>query len=88
EKEMSDTMNRPMNSEEVEALVQEVMQSKNLFYAIRMEGTCREVRRRTIPSEEKTYKPIVEVTKSEQIFSFYHKKGTMVGFWTPDNAQG
>ncbi|PGR99968.1 MULTISPECIES: acetolactate decarboxylase [Bacillus] len=88
EKEMSYTINRPMNREEVEALLHELMPSKNLFYAIRMDGTFREVRTRTVPRQEKPYTLLVEVTKSQPIFSFSHTKGTMAGFWTPDYAQG
>ncbi|MEH7463517.1 acetolactate decarboxylase [Bacillus thuringiensis] len=88
EKEMSYTIEQPMNREEVEALLHELMPSKNLFYAIRMDGTFREVRTRTVPRQEKPYTPIVEVTKSQPIFSFSHTTGTMTGFWTPDYAQG
>ena len=40
---MSYTVERSMNREEVEALLHELMPSKNLFYAIRMDGTFREV---------------------------------------------
>ena len=52
EKEMSYTVERPMNREEVEALLYELMPSKNLFYGIRMDGTFREVRTRTVPRQE------------------------------------
>ena len=53
-----------------------------------MDGTFREVRTRTVPRQEKPYTPLVEVTKSQPIFSFKHTEGTLAGFWTPDYAQG
>lgn len=49
---MSYTVEHPMNREEVEALLHELMPSKNLFYGIRMDGTFREVRTRTVPRQE------------------------------------
>ncbi|HDR8109292.1 acetolactate decarboxylase [Bacillus thuringiensis] len=88
EKEMSYTVEHSMNREEVEALLHELMPSKNLFYGIRMDGTFREVRTRTVPRQEKPYTPLVEVTKSQPIFSFENTEGTLAGFWTPDYAQG
>ncbi len=56
------------------------MPSKNLFYGIRMDGTFREVRTRTVPRQEKPYTPLVEVTKSQPIFSFENTEGTLAGF--------
>jgi acetolactate decarboxylase len=63
-------------------------QEKNIFHAVKMEGTFEYVKTRSVPKQEKPYPPLVEVTAHEPIFEFHDIKGTMVGFYCPDYFVG
>ena len=82
---MSYTVEHPMNREEVEALLHELMPSKtylwysNGWYVPRSKNENGSKTR-------KPYTPLVEVTKSQPI-SFENTEGTLAGFWTPDYAR-
>ncbi|WP_017812810.1 acetolactate decarboxylase [Paenibacillus shenyangensis] len=88
EAQQTHELNRTLNREQLEKVLDELISSPNLFHAIRIEGTFREVHTRTVPHQEKPYKPFVEVTKSQPSFHFTNVKGIIAGFWTPAFAQG
>ncbi|MDA7025451.1 acetolactate decarboxylase [Bacillus sp. CLL-7-23] len=81
-------INKPMTREQFEQEMKHLMPSENLFYAIRIDGVFKKVKTRTVEVQEKPYKPMVEVVKDQPIFDFDHIKGTIVGFWTPQYANG
>ncbi len=56
--------------------------STNLFYAIRVDGVFSYIRTRSVPKQD-SYRPIVEATKAQRIFEFQDIKGTIAGFFTP-----
>jgi acetolactate decarboxylase len=60
----------------------------NAVYAIRLEGTFRHVKARSIPTQARPYKVMAEVVKTQPTFEFNEVAGTMVGFWTPPSMQG
>ena len=66
-----------------EALVN-MMPRKDAFYAIRVSGTFKQVRVRTIPNQDKPYRPLEEVLKKQIEFEYKDIEGTVVGFWSPD----
>jgi acetolactate decarboxylase len=59
-----------------------LLPSHNMCYAIRLEGTFRHVKVRSVPKQE-CYRPLVEVAKDQPVFSFDSIEGTMAGFFTP-----
>jgi len=58
-----------------------LLPSPNLFYATRVEGSFSHVGTRSIPRQE-SYRPIVEITKSQTTFDFDEIAGCIVGFFT------
>ncbi|MBP3040410.1 acetolactate decarboxylase [Bacillaceae bacterium Marseille-Q3522] len=72
---------------ELEELIKSLFKSENLFYAIRIDGTFKEMKTRTVSYQEKPV-PMTEAVKVQPVFSFMNIPGTMVGFWTPAYAQG
>ena len=87
----ADTTHRldgPMPRPEVEALVDRLAPSGNLFYALRVNGTFARVVTRTVPMQTPPYPPLTEATADEPITTFTDIAGTLVGFRTPDYAQG
>jgi len=71
----------------LEALDQAVP-SKNLFYAIRVDGRFAHVRVRSVPRQKKPYPPLVEVTAHQPEFEHRDISGSLVGFRFPDYATG
>ena len=62
--------------------------TKNIFYAIKIEGVFKYIKTRSVPGQTKPYPPLVEVTKNQPIFEFHDVKGTIVGFRCPVYVKG
>ena len=67
---------------DIESLLDTLIPSPNMLYAIRIDGRFRHVRARAVPKTE-NYTPLVEATKHQPVFDFYDAEGTMAGFFTP-----
>lgn len=57
--------------------------SKNMLYAIRVDGNFSRVRTRSIPKTE-NYTPLVEATAFQKECLLKEIEGTLVGFYTPE----
>ncbi|MFP4154481.1 MAG: acetolactate decarboxylase [Halothiobacillaceae bacterium] len=64
------------------ALLDRLIPSRNMLYALRVEGRFASVRTRSVPRQD-AYRPLVEVAREQPEFDFADVDGTMVGFWTP-----
>lgn len=71
----------------VTSLVDQALSSDNLMYAIRIKGTFREVRTRTVMRQLPPYPPLTEAAKGQQEATFHDVEGTLAGFRTPDFEQ-
>jgi len=85
------TFYRPISHEDVAQemdypafldLIQHLIPSSNIFYAIRMEGVFAYVKTRSVPRQE-NYRPLVDVAKDQPEFEFQNVAGTLAGFITP-----
>ncbi len=56
--------------------------SKNICYALRIDGHFHHVKVRSVPKQE-NYRPLVEVAKEQAVFEFEDISGTLLGFYTP-----
>ncbi len=63
-------------------LLNALIPSENMLYAIRIDGSFRHVRTRAVPRSE-NYKPLVEATANQPVFDFYDVQGCLAGFYTP-----
>ena len=61
---------------------------KNIFHAVKIEGSFSYVKTRSVPGQEKPYPPLVEVTANQPIFEFHDIEGTIVGFCSPEYVEG
>jgi acetolactate decarboxylase len=57
--------------------------SPNYFYAIRIDGTFKMIKARSVPAQKKPYPILTEVVKTQPVFEFKDVKGTLAGFFTP-----
>lgn len=62
--------------------------SKNIFFAIRIDGMFETMRTRSIPSQKKPYQPLIKVVKDQSVFKFTNVEGTMVGIHCPPFIKG
>lgn len=62
--------------------------SLNLFYAVRVEGTFKELTVRSVHAQPKPYPPLAEVVNNQSVFRFEDIRGTLVGFRCPAYAKG
>lgn len=78
-----------MNYSQIQDLLADATQNrKNIFHAVKIEGTFEYVKTRSLPGQEKPYPPLVEVTAQQPIFEFSDVSGTIVGFYSPDYVGG
>jgi acetolactate decarboxylase len=76
------------NYAQLEAFLDQLIETKNIFYALRIEGEFAYVKARSIPQQKKPYRPLVEVVKDQLVFEFNNVKGTLVGFRCPAYIAG
>lgn len=75
--------------EKLYQLLQPRLGNRNMFYAVRIEGEFEYVKTRSVHKQQKPYPPLAAVTPSQAVFEKTGPvKGTLVGFWSPDFAQG
>ncbi|MDC0336182.1 acetolactate decarboxylase [Pseudodesulfovibrio sp.] len=69
------------------ALIERIIPSNNMLYAIRVDGTFNHVKTRSVPPQD-NYRPLVEVAREQPEFEYENIQGTMVGFHTPQFLGG
>jgi len=62
--------------------------TRNIPYAIRIEGKFSYMKTRSVPVQNKPYHPLAEVVKDQSVFEFKDIEGTLVGFRIPDYMTG
>jgi|BarGraNGADG00312_2_1021985.scaffolds.fasta_scaffold01893_4 acetolactate decarboxylase len=60
-----------------------ILPSKNIFYAIKIEGEFSYVKVRSVPAQSKPYPALSEAIKNQTVFEYNNVSGVMVGFWCP-----
>lgn len=58
--------------------------SDNIFYAIKVEGNFNYVKTRSVPRQYRPYPRLAEALENQTLFEFKDVGGTLVGFWFPE----
>lgn len=61
--------------------------TKNIFYAVRIDGVFEYVKVRSVPAQTKPYPPLTEAVKGQSVFEYKNISGTVVGFRSPSFAE-
>jgi acetolactate decarboxylase len=77
-----------MSREAVHQLIDDMIPSDNVFCGIRIDGTFDFVRTRTVPKQNRPYRPMLEVVKEQPTFRFTQRKGVIAGFRSPKYSTG
>ena len=72
----------------LEKKIDSVLPTKNIFYAIKITGEFEKIKTRSVPKQDKPYKSITEIVKTQPTFEFANVKGTVVGFYCPQYMKG
>lgn len=71
-----------LNPQSFTAFLDQCLPSRNMMYAIRVDGLFSHLRTRSVRRTE-NYTPLVEATATQKVSVFEHTEGTLVGFFTP-----
>lgn len=72
----------------LEKWLDERLDNKNLFYAIRIDGKFGRMQTRAVAAQEQPYRPLVEVVKTQAVFNLDNTRGVIVGLWSPVFSKG
>jgi acetolactate decarboxylase len=82
------TLSMPMDFEALCDYLDGVIGGGAVCCAIRVDGHFEYVKTRSVPRQHKPYPPLVEVVKDQPTFDLCDVSGSLVGFRSPDYAQG
>jgi acetolactate decarboxylase len=77
-------LTKPLGCRELESYIETLLPSKNIFYAIRVEGSFDNVKTRSVPKQKKPFPPLTEAVKHQSYFELKNVRGAMAGFWLPE----
>lgn len=77
-----------MNLAALKEYLDGLIPSKNLFYAIRIDGTFSYVKTRSVPSQKKPYPPLVDAVAHQTVSEFTNVEGTIVAVRCPYFVKG
>lgn len=81
-------LNGEISFEQLEQCIDSLIPTKNIFYAVKIEGHFDYVKTRSVPGQHEPYPPLVDVVKHQAIFEFHDVRGTIVGFRSPAYVKG
>jgi acetolactate decarboxylase len=68
---------------ELRRLLRERFPSDRLLYAIKVSGHFKALQTRSVPAQDKPYKPLAEVLQHQVVFNFAQVDAVLAGFWLP-----
>jgi acetolactate decarboxylase len=82
------TLEKQLDFKQLEIFLDNLLPTKNILYAIKIDGVFSYVKTRIVPRQHPPYPRLAEVAKTQPIFEFNQIKGTIVGFRLPDYMKG
>jgi acetolactate decarboxylase len=82
------SLNRASDFEQLRQHLDKFLPTKNIFYAIKIEGAFKYIKARSVPAQERPYPPLSQIFKNQSIFEFRDVRGTLVGFRCPSYVKG
>lgn len=88
DKDITATIPREMDLPALKGYLDGMLASKNVFYAIRIDGTFRHVRTRSVPRQSKPYQRLTSIVEHQPEFEFTNVRGTIVALRCPYYVKG
>jgi acetolactate decarboxylase len=77
-----------ISMQELAREIDAILPTPNLIYAIKIEGTFKRVKTRSVPKQTRPYQPLTEVVKNQPTFDFENVEGIIVGLRCPPFMKG
>lgn len=74
---------KKLTCEGLKEYIDEALPTKNIFYALKINGEFEYLKIRSVHAQHKPYPPVSEVVKTQSEFEHKNIKGTIVGYWMP-----
>lgn len=81
-------LNTRLTVKTLQSKIEELAPNKNLFVAIRLDGTFPAMKVRSVPKQQKPYPPLADVTQHQTVFEYTRVTGTVLGFRCPEFVKG
>ncbi len=88
DKDITAAIPRGMTFTALKDFLDGMLPSKNVFYAIRIDGTFSRVKTRSVPPQQKPYQKLTTVVERQPEFGFTNVKGTIVALRCPYYVKG
>jgi acetolactate decarboxylase len=82
------TISEPTNRADLSARIDDLIDSQNLMYAIKIRGHFSEIITRTVMAQTAPYPPLIKATEGQAEARCTDMAGTLAGFRLPDYDQG
>lgn len=79
---------QPLDYNQLKQYIDNLLPTKNIFYAIKIDGIFKYIKTRSVPRQERPYPGIADIIKNQPVFEFEDTRGTMVGFRLPEYMNG
>jgi len=77
-----------LDCEQLKTYLDSLLPSRNIPYALKIEGDFSYLKTRSVPAQTKPYPPLLEVLADQPEFEFEPGRGVIVGFRLPDYMDG
>jgi len=82
------SLDGPADLDALKAFIDRLMPDPNLMYAVRVTGTFKKVKTRSVPRQARPYPKLMEVVKAQPTFELADVRGTLIGFRLPAFMDG
>ncbi|MEX0620628.1 MAG: acetolactate decarboxylase [Solirubrobacterales bacterium] len=86
--DLTSSIRSPSDMDTVLEEVTALLESGSSVAAFRIDGSFESVRARSVPAQEKPYRPLAEAIASQNVFEIGPCQGTLIGFRFPDWSEG
>jgi len=88
EPDKAGSLDKVLDYEQLKQHLDSMLPTRNIFYAIKVEGVFKYIKARSVPAQSRPYPSLAEALKGQTTFEFYDVAGTLVGFWCPAYMEG
>jgi len=81
-------LSHPASLAELTALIDQLLPSKNLFYAVKVRGRFSDITTRSVPKQYPPFPPLADAIAQQTLFPLSNVSGTLVGFRSPAFIKG
>jgi acetolactate decarboxylase len=81
------TLTNIANISQLDSAIQKQLPNDHDIYAIKITGMFDSIRVRSVDKQQKPYKPLIEIVKSQATFQYNNILGTVVGFYAPSSLK-